>query len=397
MDKKLDFADLLIKYMARSKMGARDLAAKIGVTERMIRDYRAGVSKPRCNKAVKMAEVLGLTPWEMEIFLKAINYECFENQFPNTFAHEIDKWAAAIFPEFTEKLLSQLATLRPPVVLLLNQAGWDSPPCREALLIQAKKRYAAENVFSIFPAAHAKNADDYFTNLAEQCNFNDVADCVDFERSLKQHLKNGKNIFLLVSRFEKIKDTELQRQFAGIVRSCSEEFKNMHVILCGGQQLENLKFQGGALSLLNCAELKHWPELGKTEVKALRDHAFKAIPPLTDSEAAEILKISGGHPQLLYASLEVKQNQPKLVFSEYDHDDSLIKSVWQAFTSYRENKADREQILVWLEKEEIGGNSPFILNDLLRELYWKNLLTRRNNRLCWRCEVIRVAGKMILK
>lgn len=389
---EMDLASSLIMHMGRKKIGIKDLAAKLGVTERTIINYRNRKFKPRCDKAIKMAEILGLTHAETETFLRTISRDCFEKEYLLT--RKMDEWAATIFPDFTEDLLNRMPTLRPPVVLLLNQAGWDEPPCREALLMQAKKRYSPDNVVSIFPPFCTNdNVDSYFGELAKQCHFDNVTDQTGFEQTLKQRLKSGKNIFLLIGRFEQIPNSILQREFAGIIRSASEEFKNMHAILCGGQKLEGLKFQGGALSLLNSAELRCWPELRKTEVQQMCHHAFKRIS-LTEGDIEAILKISGGHPQLLKCCLTVKHDEPALTLDKYD--DYLREPIWPFFTPYREDETTRKQVLSWLGKEDLGGATPFILNDLLRELYWKNLLVKRNGRLCWRCEAIRSTGKSVL-
>jgi hypothetical protein len=54
----------------------------------------------------------------------------------------------------------------------------------------------------------------------------------------------------------------------------------------------------------------------------------------------------------------------------------------------------------WLEQDKLTEWQPYILDDILRELYWKNALVRREkdgkSGLYWRCEAMRMAGKKIL-
>jgi len=60
------------------------------------------------------------------------------------------------------------------------------------------------------------------------------------------------------------------------------------------------------------------------------------------------------------------------------------------------------KVLDWLQQEQdLGKAQPFILDELKRKLFWKNLLVEREvggeRRLCWRCEALRMAGLQILK
>ncbi|MCP4695438.1 MAG: hypothetical protein GY862_01115 [Gammaproteobacteria bacterium] len=55
----------------------------------------------------------------------------------------------------------------------------------------------------------------------------------------------------------------------------------------------------------------------------------------------------------------------------------------------------------WLQKERLAEFEPYIKNDLLRELYWKNLLVRRDSAsgqtwLYWRCPALQRGGLNIL-
>jgi len=38
-----------------------------------------------------------------------------------------------------------------------------------------------------------------------------------------------------------------------------------------------------------------------------------------------------------------------------------------------------------------------IINPLMRQLYWRNLLVACEKRLCWRCEALLLAGREVLE
>ncbi len=69
-----------------------------------------------------------------------------------------------------------------------------------------------------------------------------------------------------------------RRQLAQLLRSKVEDNENysrrLHIMLCGGETLEYLKYKDGELSLLNLAEAERWPELVCDEVYALCHERF---------------------------------------------------------------------------------------------------------------------------
>ena len=74
------------------------------------------------------------------------------------------------------------------------------------------------------------------------------------------------------------------------------------------------------------------------------------------------------------------------------------------FTPFLQDSRAKKQIGEWLHQEHLGEMRPYIIDDLKRELYWKNLLVGKQlaelnstkKYLCWRCEAIRIAGREIL-
>ena len=378
------FGELLTKYMHRIGMGNDFLGKKIGVNGETARKWKNELSKPNNReKVINVANILRLTELETNELLEKSG---FHQEYPLT---------EVIFKKFIETIFIELEDINPcSVMLLLTQANWGEPPSRDAILLQAKKKYLPKNVLHIQPPYIIDtDTDAYFTALGKQCRFSNVKNALNFSTALQECLENTNRLFLLISRFEQ---GEARSQLASIIRGLSDTYNNrLHVIICGNKHLEELKFKEGALSLLNIAEIKRWPELGTEEVQNLRDYRFKKIK-LTNDLIEDFLKISGGHPQLLNECLKIYQKYPKLSLIEYPEKLTELDYVWQLFIPFKRSSKEK-RIVKLLQHNDLGRAKPYILDDLLRELYWKNLLVNREKRLCWRCETIKTVGIEILK
>jgi hypothetical protein len=394
------FGELLTKYMRRVRAGVNDVAEAIGSTRQSLYNWQKGAmpNKKNRDKIIACAQFLRLTRQETQEFLEAAKLS--ED-------HEVgENLAGNIFLEYIQKLFNKLSSLSYPFMVLLNQASWNEPPARNTLLIQAKQKYGAENVLVIQPP-FSPNADvsRYFSTLAQQCQFDDIKDDSGFEWELRARLdKSVDPVFLLISRFEQ-GEQSLRERLAGILHNLSDEYeKHLHVILCGGEKLAEL-YYSQTTTLLDYAIVEHWQELGVAEVKALCQYRFPTLQS-TDKVVEKLLILSGGHPTLLHFFLEIKQQAPKLPLDDYP--DKLLREnevwkreVWKLFTPFTRHNETRQQVYEWLQQEDLGKAQPFIFDDLLRQLYWKNLLVEREingeKRLLWRCQALREIGKNILK
>jgi hypothetical protein len=381
-----------MEYMNRIETNPSRVAKKIGLDRRTVYNWikeNAMPKKENRDKVIACAEFFQLTDEKTNEFLKAAG---FDNEvFP---PNDLVK---TIFADYIEDLFTKLRQFNPhPIMLLLTQANWSEPPCRDAILLKAKTAYS-ENVLHIHPPVSLSvDADSYFAELGQQCGMECVKNDFDFEKILKKRVENGNSLFLLVSRFEQGVPS-LGKRLASIVRDISEMYSNhFHVMLCGGEKLVTLKYENGNLSLLNLAKEEYWPELGRKEVYALCQHRFPNLD-LEDVLVDKLLEISGGHPQLLDKCLEFQSSG--LNSENYPEKLSQCSEVLQLFTPYKKTRI-HEQWDKWLKQDKLAGWQPYILDDVLRELYWKNALVKRDNDgeigLYWRCEAIRMAGKKIL-
>ena len=97
--------------------------------------------------------------------------------------------------------------------------------------------------------------------------------------------------------------------------------------------------------------------------------------------------------------LEFQSNFPELALADYPDKLSRRDEISQLFIPFRKTRTQK-QWEQWLKQDRLAEWQPYILDDVLRELYWKNALVRGENEgesgLYWRCKAIKMAGKRIL-
>lgn len=386
----LEFSALLQAHMRRIRASANGVANEIGMSREAVNNWRHGYSSPsrkHREKVLGCARYLRLTESETNDFLLAAN---FELEYAGT-------GSAMEQSPYIEQLFDHLARLAPySIKLLLSQAGWGQPPCRDALLARAHELYGSDEVMHIQPpySVHAA-ADDYFRLIGEQCGLNDVNSDFAFEAALENRLQQSDRLFCLVSRFEQ-GDAALREQLAGILRSLSEMHAGkLHLLLCGGPALADLKFRSGDLSLLNIAEVDYWPEPSLAEINMLASDIGGA--PVAEDVAPGLLQVSGGHPGLLQESISLHLSGQELEAIAAQLNES--ERLWQAFAPLADDAALREQLLDALQSERLGSAKPYLVDPLLRQLFWQNLIAPRTFEdgrfLVWRCEAVRNAGVQV--
>ncbi len=381
------FANLLKQHINRIGASSYWLAKRIGVSSQTIDNWRNGKSMPhKKDGVVQCAHYLRLDEQETNVFLKAAGFgEAFLE------LHE------QIYTDYLKDLFKRLKNLHQPVMLLLTQAGWGEPPCRKALLTKAEQIYGANNVLHLqSPYSLEEDTNSYFKHLGMQCGFNNVEDAADFEYELKFRLEESP-IFLMVSRLEQ-GETEQREKLAGILRNICETYddRRLYVILAGGEKLASLKYQQGSMSLLNIAKEEYWHELTLKEAAILYQYENPETT-INDNVLKQFLDISGGHPQLLKQCFSMHREQPTLSLTDYQNVLAKADILYQAFVPFLQNSTQQQRLRMLLSQNEVSQKEPFILDTLIRYLYWRNLLSSSSNQmLCWRSEAIRLAGLQIL-
>ncbi len=393
-----EFPQLLSRYMRRIRASAAGVASEIGMSREAVNNWRNGDSLPNRkhrDKVLACAAYLRLTENETNRLLTAVG---FEPEFPAESAPSAQPEPGAAAPAVA--LFDQLDALRPyPIVMLLTQAHLGQPPEREQILAEAARRYGAESVLHLQPPySLAADAAGYFAAIGAQCGLPGIDSDYAFETAMAQRLQEGRRLFCLVSRFEQ-GDPDLRQVLAGILRSLSEMYSGrLHLLICGGAALADLKYQGGDLSLLNIASAATWPELTAIDLLAMAQRTGQA-----QIDAGRALRLSGGHPLLAGAAVSLLCERP----DDDEHDDaSLIERLahheplWQSLLPLLALPSAMPALAEYLQRERLAPAQPYLLDPLLRALYWANLITVRQdpdgNWLHWRSAAIRRAGELVL-
>jgi len=281
-------------------------------------------------------------------------------------------------------------------IILLAQAYRITPLILGNIEQSLQERFGIENTYHLVPVAgNTVEPATYFSHLAQQLNLSEkVENGAQFESILDRKLKNGEHLGLLISSLEK-GDGHRATELASLLRNLLEHHQlSFHLLFCGGQKLAELRFANGDLSLLNCAAVGYWPELTGPDVQQFYEQAYSEQPSLTDEQAQALLEVSGGHPTLLAHCFDywAKDQLIETYSQQLQQEDVLVG----AFTPFL-NKPDlAQQMVERLAKLDICPATPYIYDELLRQLYWANLLVKREGRLVWRCEAILQAGMSIL-
>ncbi|WP_165672809.1 hypothetical protein [Metapseudomonas otitidis] len=392
------FSQLLTLYMRRIRASAAGVATEIGLSREAVNNWRNGLSLPNPksrDRLLACARYLRLTEAETNRLFEAAG---FEQEFP--LQQEVS--GGGPFAGFIEGLFERLGRLAPfPILMLLSQAHWGQPPFRQALLARARALYGEAAVLHVQPPFSTSTASaDYFSAIGRQCGFAEVGSDFEFEAALERRLLNGERLFCLVSRFEQ--GTEALREtLAGILRSLSEMHGGqLHLLLCGGEALADLKYRSGDLSLLNIAQVVHWPEIGPGDLEAL---ALQRWPgrPFDPAALGVLLETTGGHPALVEEGLQALADPGEGPSAEtLNHQLMGSERLWQAFLPLAEEPSARARLQERLQADDLGRAHPYLADAELRRLFWNNLITARETeagaRLQWRSSVIREAGLKVI-
>ncbi len=389
------FSQLLSAHMRRIRASAGAVAAEIGMSRESVNNWRNGDAMPSSrhrDRVVACATYLRLTETETDALLEAAG---FDAEYPAQQAAAEGSFSATVRDVF-ERMDRSMPY---PILMLLSQAHWGQPPFRDAFIAEAARRFGAGSVLHLQPPySLAVEPEAYFRAIGEQCGLAGVDSDHAFEAALRRRLADGERLFCLVSRFEQ-GDPALREILAGVLRSLSETHSGrLHLLLCGGEALADLKYQGGDLSLLNIADVQSWPEMDAATLRALLRHEGGDAP--DDALAARLLRLSGGHPALLDAAHRLLRAEPAI-------DDATATArlaehplLWQALLPLVERDDDRARLQALLDAPRLGRARPYLIDPLLRRLFWSNVLAPRDEAdgrwLAWRCDAARLAARNLL-
>jgi hypothetical protein len=302
---------------------------------------------------------------------------------------------------FADSVFEQLHA--EPGLVLLAQADrplHEGPHAALKLLRErAEARFGAERVLHLVPPGdpHADEA-HFFGTLAQCAGAGEaIARGAEFEAWLARRLAE-EPLFLLISDLGHA-PADARHRLAAMLRSRAHaQPDRLKVLLVGGEELAALMASSEAgLSPLNHLQALCWPELNAGDVLAMAARAGLR-PALTPDAAARLLTAAGGHPRLIIDALrEIGDGDgPGQAAARFPASQTLARHFRKlAATPEREGA-----LRGLLDADDHGPFRDWIRDDLIRGLYWRNLLrvepTHRGERLVWRCEAVREAGRRAL-
>nr|VFK23138.1 MAG: TIR domain-containing protein [Candidatus Kentron sp. MB] len=302
--------------------------------------------------------------------------------------------------------VSDALTIGQPV-LLLAQAGRDRQGrIHQAILKQAERLlHSGPEVCRhlIPPSASDASLADYCAFIAHQAGLPGTPNnAIALESALEQRLLGGEPLFLLITRLAS-GSAEGRRALAGVLRNVSEHYPHqLHLVLCGAEQLAAFRFADGDLSLLNHTQALYWPEPTTDDLIDWQRAQPAGFGPgrdnnrqLTREQAARLLEITGGHPLLLNKCLrQWARGGPPDCQPIIARDPDLTA----LFTRYRQLQDNQKaKLLGWLDRTRLAVYSHWPVDGLLRRLFWDNLLVERDGWFTWRCEALRQLGIRVME
>lgn len=291
---------------------------------------------------------------------------------------------------FLEGVFSYLDASTP--LMILAQADTSTQHYIYAVRQAAERRYGAEKVLHVFPPASTRaDSSAYFGQLAEQCGFNaGISESWEWANALRKRLMQGQETLLLVTGFEN--GTELARaELAGELRGLLEEHPfELKLLVIGGERLAAMKYQYGTMSFLNKLEEMRLPQANQRDVREIYLQRYPGLQ-LENGQLQAMLDFTGQHPRLLEACLQATR-QGQSDWQTCVRHGSLPS---QLFTRFRSD-ADAVPLCGLLRQDKLGKYDAWPQDELVRRLYWQNLITDCRGQFVWRCDFIRETGRELL-
>jgi hypothetical protein len=354
--------------------------------------WRKGEKKPTCDRLDALLKVLDA---DIE--------ETYELKCLAGCPHEPRK-----IHEVKDSLLSLSTYRRLSTEQLLLPFGITPYPSLLVLLSQHPIKYICPIIISIATESYQNRVHNIvltkYVDENDFCNslgimFGVSSNCYSINQLRYEIVKTvapeNKPSLYLISRLELLKSAEYE-QFMGVIDYLTNLGMGIfHFIFLGGGDLQKLMSLSANIQLDNQLQITYWEDWTWEDLNLFFTKQLH-IP--EEAVAKQLMEISGGHIQLLELCLAWYYSLKSM--STYIEKLSLLTFLGDKFTELLLVQKNKYLLDMWLEHEviQVAPLNPTWMskNPLLRELYWKNLITVREAGLCWRCEAIRLAGKQAL-
>lgn len=229
---------------------------------------------------------------------------------------KIDTLTAKPSDTFSQKVLESVERRR--LVVLFSQDFLDIHQSFNEIKRELSSRFY-RNCFMVSVPSFVDDELEYFGSIAIECGFDTTIKSLNgWNKAMRQRLKESHKPLLLFLTDLEDGNQELDRKLATILRNLHRDFDHFYALLVGRKSLARLVYEEGDLSPLNTAKEIFFPEKGN------------------------------------------KLGEEKIV---------------QTLQPFKKHK---ERLCSYLKREQLGRFSTWSYNELLNQLFWKNLLVNQN-------------------
>lgn len=287
--------------------------------------------------------------------------------------------------------------------VVVAQAGRMGEREKSRLRDEARRHFGEQHVLRVAPPLGTRTDDperrraEFFTVMGRQCGFASPTESA-LQLQVAVQRTNGRRCLLLVSGFEH-GTPELQREFGSCLRSLHETAPGFHVVVLGGQALNELFFTDGENSLFNFAERRFVAdvEIEPVQEEWRRRHSLAADATLPADTVARLRTFTGDDPRLLDRCVEHLDRAGQ--FAESAVREQLLQDaeLWRAFRLSTPTPELAARVRELLRQDSLAPLRPHYDDKLLDTLFWSNLLCHRGGRLVWRCDIVREIGRQVFE
>jgi hypothetical protein len=283
---------------------------------------------------------------------------------------------------FLDEVFRSIQREEPVMLLSMTSTPYHNKVAKyykDKIYEMAIEHYSKNAVFSFNPSSNEEISQaKYFSKLAKQCGFEqDISDGDDFIEALDNKLMS-QDICLLISEFENGSD-KYRREFALALRPLLLDNDSEHscsIVILGRKRLAKLKYEenGDGNSPLNYFEELLIPTPTIEDYKQIEN---------VEEDISDIYQLTGGHPELMKFCLRNKSEDYQSLILNSNYGDKF-------FGKYQSRTP---RLLKLFRDESFGSFSLWSSDELMRDLFWDNLIVEDGNRFKWIAPIVAELGK----